>query len=152
MLAEYDAIAYIKGGEEYPGIYGTVKFRSVPNGTWVDADINGLPAYRRGDENNPQIGPHGFHIHNGVCEGREFSEADGHFNPDAQHHGNHNGDFPVLFSNGGKAKMLFFTDRFRSEDVLGKAVVIHKSPDDFRTDPAGNSGEKIACGEIQAEQ
>lgn len=151
MLAEYDAIAYIKGGDEYPGLYGTVKFRGVSNGTWVDADIKGLPAYQRGDETTPQIGPHGFHIHNGSCGGLDFSEADGHFNPDNQHHGNHKGDFPVLFSNDGMAKMMFFTNRFKPEDVIGKAVVIHKSPDDFRTDPAGGSGDKIACGEIVKE-
>lgn len=150
MLAEYDAIAYIKGGEEYPGLYGTVKFRGVSNGTWVDADIKGLPAFQR-EENAPPVGPHGFHIHNGSCAGLDFSEADGHYNPDHQPHGNHNGDFPVLFSNEGIAKMLFFTDRFRPEDVLGKSVIIHLSPDDYRTEPAGDSGEKIACGEIVTE-
>ena len=56
-----------------------------------------------------------------------------------------------MFSNDGMAKMMFFTNRFKPEDVIGKAVVIHKSPDDFRTDPAGDSGDKIACGEIVKE-
>ena len=44
--------------------------------------------------------------------------------------------------------MAVYTDRFYPEDVIGKTVVIHEKPDDFRTQPSGDSGEKIACGKI----
>ena len=55
---------------------------------------------------------------------------------------------PVLFGNNGFAWMLFLTNRFMPEDIIGRTVVIHSLPDDFHTQPSGNSGEKIACGEI----
>lgn len=74
-----------------------------------------------------------------------------HWNPGNQPHGNHAGDFPVLFSNGGRAVMGFFTDRFRVADVVGKAVIIHENPDDYRSQPAGNAGRRLACGLIQAQ-
>ena len=79
-----------------------------------------------------------------------FSEAGGHYNPTNQPHGNHVGDFPVLFSNNGKALMSFFTDKFQVGDIVGKAVVIHLNPDDYRTQPAGDSGPRIGCGVIYA--
>ena len=47
--------------------------------------------------------------------------------------------------------MMVYTTRFFPEKVVGKTVVIHDMPDDFRTQPSGNSGEKIACGQIVAE-
>jgi Cu-Zn family superoxide dismutase len=65
-------------------------------------------------------------------------------------HGNHAGDFPVLFSNHGVARMCFFTDKFTVQDVLGKMLVIHENPDDYRTQPAGDSGRRLACGEIKS--
>ena len=63
----------------------------------------------------PPIGPHGFHIHNiGLCEITDpenpFQSAGSHWNPDDQPHGNHTGDFPVLFSNNGYFRMQFFTN------------------------------------------
>lgn len=70
------------------------------------------------------------------------------YNEDAQPHGNHSGDFPVLFSNNGYARMSFFTNKFKPEDVIDKSVIIHLNPDDYRSQPAGNSGKRIACGVI----
>lgn len=64
-------------------------------------------------------------------------------------HGNHAGDFPVLFSNNGRAFMCFFTDRFRVRDIVGKAVIIHQNPDDYRSQPSGNAGKRLACGVIR---
>lgn len=153
MLHDYDAAAHLKGSAAYPDISGIVGFKAVRNGTWVDVQVTGLPEYRPGNGEQSQTGPHGFHIHNGTACGDPdsqdpFADADGHWNPTGQPHGNHSGDFPVLFSNHGKASMLFFTDRFQPSEVFGKTVVIHLSPDDYRTQPAGNSGEKIACGVI----
>ncbi|NLG83160.1 MAG: superoxide dismutase family protein, partial [Firmicutes bacterium] len=66
-----------------------------------------------------------------------------------QPHGNHAGDFPVLFSNHGRARMGFFTDRFKVVDVVGRAAIIHENPDDYRTQPAGASGRRLACGVIR---
>ena len=100
------ALAIVKGGSLYPNIRGTVYFTQVPNGTEVIVKIYGLPKYKPGTTGSPQIGPHGFHIHSGdSCmlgsSDDQFPEADGHWNPFNQPHGNHPGDFPVLFSNNG---------------------------------------------------
>ncbi len=149
MLANYDAIAYIHGSSDYPDIMGTVGFKKAGGGTWVDADIKGLPRFREATEDSPQVGPHGFHIHENPC-GDNFEEAGGHYNPSGAPHGNHDGDMPALFSNGGTAKMLFYTDKFTPEDIIGRSVVIHLSPDDYMTQPAGGSGERIACGDVAA--
>ena len=154
MLDNYDAVAQIKGSDAYPQVGGTVGFKGVKNGTWVDVNVYGLPEYRAAAGDMPQVGPHGFHIHSGAdcgnAGGEEpFEDAGSHWNPDGQPHGNHKGDFPALFSNHGKAAMLFFTDRFTPEEVIGKTVIIHLSPDDYKTQPAGGSGERIACGVIK---
>ncbi|MCL6613733.1 MAG: superoxide dismutase family protein [Firmicutes bacterium] len=148
------ATARIRGGPLAPEISGFVHFVDVPGGTWVCAEINGLPAYRPAEAGRPPVGPHGFHLHEfGSCTigdpGDPFLAAGPHWNPDAQPHGNHAGDFPVLFSNHGRARMCFFTDRFKVADVVGRAVIIHENPDDYRTQPAGASGRRLACGVVR---
>jgi Cu-Zn family superoxide dismutase len=145
--------AYIYGGPLAPGINGIVTFEKVSGGTEVIAVIRGLPAYSPAENGKSPIGPFGFHIHeNGNCDignsDSPFEEAGGHWNPDNQPHGNHAGDFPVLFSNNGYSRMNFFTNRFYPEDIVGKSVVIHQNPDDYKTQPSGNSGERLACGVI----
>ncbi|NPV69551.1 MAG: superoxide dismutase family protein [Firmicutes bacterium] len=147
------AVAAIRGGPLAPGINGTVVFRDVPWGVEVSVQVAGLPPYRPAEGDRPPIGPHGFHIHeNGNCEvgdpGNPFQGAGEHWNPTGQPHGNHAGDFPVLFSNGGYSRMSFFTNRFRVADVVGRAVIIHQNPDDYRTQPAGASGRRLACGVV----
>lgn len=111
------AYAKIKGGNLYPDIYGVVFFDDVEGGTEVSIEVWGLPPYRPAENNNQPIGPLGFHIHqNGICEiidpENPFQSAGKHYNPTNQPHGNHDGDFPVLFSNNGYARMSFFTDKF----------------------------------------
>ena len=150
------ARAIIQGGPLTPNIRGLATFTDVPGGTVIYVEVSGLPPYRPAAEGRPQVGPHGFHIHErGDCTpgnpADPFKAAGEHWNPDNQPHGNHAGDFPVLFSNRGYTRMAFFTDRFRVADIIGKAVVIHESPDDYRTQPAGNSGRRLACGVIQAQ-
>lgn len=145
-----DAVATFVAGPLQPGLTGKVSFHNVSGGTIVEVEVDGLPAYRPG---HPPIGPHGFHVHEGSsCEVGDttnpFQAAGGHWNPDDQPHGNHAGDFPVLFSAGGKARMTFFTDRFRAEQVVGRTVIIHVNPDDYRSQPAGDSGLRLACGVI----
>lgn len=148
------AAAKIKGGALYPNITGNVYFLKTHEGVEVTADIYNLPPFSRGD--SLAISPFGFHLHEGesCAEGtvkNPFPKTGGHYNPNDQPHGNHDGDFPVLFPTlTGRALMSFLTDRFTIADVLGKTVVIHQSPDDYRTQPSGNSGVKIACGVIQA--
>lgn len=148
------AVAYIKGGSLYPNIKGTVMFKNVKGGTEVSVEINGLPLYQPAKDGKAPIGPFGFHIHTlGNCsEGSPndpFSSTSGHWNPTNQPHGNHAGDFPVLFSNDGYNKMTFFTNKFKVQDVIGKSIIIHENPDDYKSQPAGNSGKKIACGVIK---
>jgi Cu-Zn family superoxide dismutase len=148
------AYAEIKGGVLAPQVSGRVEFYPAPGGTLVRVDVRGLPPYRPAMGNSQPIGPFGFHIHEGsTCglgDGRNpFESAMGHYNPRRQPHGNHAGDLPVLFSNGGEAHMQVYTDKFRPRDVVGRTVIIHQNPDDFRTQPAGNSGSRIACGVIE---
>jgi Cu-Zn family superoxide dismutase len=57
---------------------------------------------------------------------------------------------PPLFSSGGRAFLVFLTNRFKVRDVVGRTVVIHAGRDDFTTQPSGDSGKKIACGVITA--
>ncbi|KOF55586.1 MULTISPECIES: superoxide dismutase family protein [Clostridium] len=149
------AVANITGGPLAPNIRGTVTFTGVRGGTEVSVEVNGLPPYRRGGGGRPQVGPFGFHIHEGgSCRvgnsQQPFSSTGEHWNPTNQPHGNHAGDFPVLFSNNGYARMTFFTNKFTVPQIIGRTVIIHESPDDYRTQPAGNSGRRLACGVIQA--
>lgn len=144
-----DACAKIKGITQYPKINGKVCFYSVHGGTVVESEIYGLP------ENEKQmIGNFfGFHIHEGdSCSGDEkdlLKNTGGHYNPLNVEHPNHAGDLIPLLSVGDKAWSSFYTGRFYPEDIIGKTVVIHDMPDDFRSQPAGNSGKKIACGVIR---
>lgn len=147
------ASAVIRGGPLAPNIYGRVIFMDVPGGTQVYVDVYGLPEYKPAEGENLPIGPHGFHIHQyGNCTVGDpenpFQAAGDHWNPTNQPHGNHAGDLPVLFSNHGRAFMCFFTDKFKVADVVGKSVIIHQNPDDYRTQPAGASGKRLACGVI----
>ncbi len=154
MIEIYDAIARIEGSNAYPEVRGTVKFLRDHDGSWIEAEIFGLPDFAEATESSVQVGPFAFHIHEydtcGAAVGdMPFMTAGGYWNPEADAHGNHPGDFPVLFSNGGTAKMLFFTNRFYPEEVVGRSVVLHKSPGDYKTQPA-MGGERIACGNIEA--
>ena len=138
------AAAHISGGDEAPKLSGTVKFYLVDGGVLVVADISGLP----------QGGGSGFfalHIHEGAdCSAPGFADTGSHFNPTGQPHPNHAGDLPPLLSFRGRAFLAVLTGRFRVSDVIGRTVVIHSGPDDFKTQPSGNSGDKIVCGVIWA--
>lgn len=148
-----NAIAYIYGGPLQPNLYGEVKFLNVCGGTEVHVEVWGLPPYTPAHNSTMPIGPHGFHIHDGnTCEigdpSDPFLSAGSHWNPTNQPHGNHAGDFPVLFSNNGYTKMSFFTNKFKPADIIGKTIIIHQNPDDYRTQPTGNSGKRLGCGVI----
>ena len=136
------AVAHVRGSEVYPDIRGCVRFRQMDGGVLVTAEIRGLP----GDN-----GIFAFHIHSGSGGTGEgpFACVGGHYDPAGRPHPYHAGDLPPLFGNRGYAYLSVFTDRFTVDEVLGRAVVIHAKPDDFTTQPSGNSGERIACGEIR---
>ena len=120
-------------------IRGVVRFFLRQDGVLVTAEVFGL-----------QDGFHGFHIHTGEsCGGKDFANSLGHFNPGDMPHPDHAGDLPPLLSCGGRAKMTVLTGRFKVSEIIGKTVIVHHDPDDFVTQPAGNSGQKIACGIIE---
>lgn len=149
------AFAEFRGSHLAPNVNGIVFFTEVSEGTVVFVEVMGLPNYQPAEGNMAPIGPHGFHIHeNGSCDLGDpmdpFQAAGGHWNPDQQPHGHHAGDFPVLFSQNGYTRMSFFTNRFLPEDIVGKAVIVHENPDDYRSQPSGDSGKRIACGIIEA--
>ncbi len=137
-----DARAVIKGGDSFPCIRGQVFFFQTRCGVIVRAVVSHLP--------DTKAMFYGFHIHDGEsCCGEDFSETKGHYNPENSPHPTHAGDMPPLLSCSGEAYMEFRTDRFCVKDIIGKTVVIHAGTDDFRTQPSGDSGEKIACGVIR---
>lgn len=149
-LTSSRGFARIKGSPAYPQINGIVQLRQTENGVLVTANIYGLPY-----NDSPCEGQiFGFHIHEGTsCTGNDddpFADAKNHFNSNNCPHPHHAGDLPPLFGNSsGYAFLSFLTDRFALSDVTGKTIIIHSNPDDFTTQPSGNSGEKIACGIIR---
>ena len=141
-LSRPQAITLINGGNAAPNISGTVKFYQKGNCVLVVADISGLP--------RTATGFFGFHIHEGTdCGGENFGDTKGHFDPRNAPHPQHAGDLPPLLLCGDMAHLSVLTDRFKISNIIGRTVVIHNMPDDFTTQPAGNSGEKIACGVIK---
>lgn len=144
-----DAYAKLKGSSKYESIKGNVYFYGTYGGTIVLVEVYGIPK----ETEEMAGGFFGFHIHEGnSCTGNSqdaFANTDGHYNPKNEQHPRHAGDLPVLLSNSGIVWMAFYTNRFYPEEVVGKTTVIHGMPDDYRTQPAGVSGEKIACGEIR---
>lgn len=151
MLSDifYNAKAIIKGGNEYPRINGTVYFRESKDGVIITAKINNLPQ----SQNKCKGRFFGFHIHEGTsCTGNkedEFANSKTHYNPTGCPHPYHAGDLPPLLENNGCAYMSVLINKFKIKDILGKTIIIHDMPDDFSTQPSGNSGKKIACGIIK---
>ena len=148
-----DAAAWIFGSDAYPTVRGRVTFRQTQKGVIVTSEIAGLPDIGGESCDNPVFA---MHIHDGEsCTGNAqdpFANADGHYNPNGCLHPFHAGDLPPLFSNDGAAWCSLLTDRFTVRAVIGKTIIIHREPDDFTTQPSGNSGAKIACGVIEAKR
>lgn len=132
---------------------GTATFVEEGGAVRVEVDVRDLPA-----------GEKGVHVHEtGACDPPTFESAGGHFNPQGRQHGTlnpqgpHAGDLPNLeVGQDGRGRLDAGTDRFSlSEgpgnllDADGSAIVVHAQRDDLRTDPSGNSGDRIACGVIE---
>ncbi len=137
-----DAVAHVKGGSKAPYLLAEVRFYQNDDGVLVKVDASSLPGSNTSDF-------FGFHIHEGTeCTGSDFAKTGGHYNPKGTVHPSHAGDLPPLLSCNGEAYMEVLTNRFKVKDIIGRTVVIHSRSDDFNTQPAGNAGDKIACGVI----
>jgi superoxide dismutase, Cu-Zn family len=132
---------------------GTAKLVASHGGVRIDLDVKQLPP-----------GMHGIHIHAvGKCEGPDFKTAGGHFNPEMKKHGKDNPEGPhagdlmnITAGSDGSVKTSLVAEHVtlgEGPNSLfhegGTAIVIHEKEDDYKTDPAGNSGARIACGVIQ---
>lgn len=132
-------------------VSGVVSFYANGDKVRVEANVSGLTP-----------GQHGFHIHeSGDCSAPDAASAKGHFNPGAGLHGSqdssarHAGDMPNLVSDAsGNAKYQADVSMISlgndGQGIVGRSVVIHADPDDYKSQPAGNSGKRIACGTIKA--
>jgi Cu-Zn family superoxide dismutase len=148
-LRHPSAWAYMKGSASYPDIRGDVTFYETPYGVLAAVELMGLPFPFDPCRSTPVFG---FHIHEGgSCTGNAqeaFIDAGAHYNPRGCPHPYHAGDLPPLFGVDGRAFAIFLTGRFTVREIIGKTIILHSMPDDFHTQPAGNAGEKIACGAI----
>lgn len=129
-------------------VSGTVMFYQFADGVKLVADLTGL-----------KPGKHGFHIHEwGDCSAPDASSAGGHFNPTHQPHGapavppHHSGDFGNLIADAsGKAHYEIVSQDIHlngNDSVVGHSVIVHADADDLHSQPAGNSGSRVACGVI----
>lgn len=136
---------------------GTATFKPVHGGkVEVKLKLKNLP-----------MGEHGVHIHqNAKCDAPDFKSSGGHFNPDAKQHGyqnpagHHNGDLPqnVVIGEGHVGEATFKVDSISmtpgaANSIFangGTSIMVHEKADDMKTDPSGNSGNRIACGVIAA--
>jgi len=129
-------------------VSGIVKFIPVNGGVKVVADLSGLSP-----------GSHGFHIHEyGDCSAPDGMSAGGHFNPTGMKHASpaanerHGGDLGNLVADTAGKAHYEFTNNMLALDgpnsILGRSVVVHANADDLKSQPAGNSGPRTACGVI----
>ncbi|MDE7268760.1 MAG: superoxide dismutase family protein [Lachnospiraceae bacterium] len=141
------AVAWIRGNAENPQLSGIVKFFQTPYaGVLVETEIFGMPNIVTQFSSDF----YAMHIHeNGDCT-LPFDKTGNHYNPTNEPHPHHAGDMVQLMANQGYAWLSFYDKRFTIHEIIGRSVVIHKMPDDFMTQPSGNSGEKIGCGVIKS--
>lgn len=131
---------------------GTVMFMTRADGVFLHARVTGL---------KPGL-EHGFHIHEkGDCSSGDGMSTGGHFNPTGKPHAHHatadrhTGDLPSLKADAqGNADLRIAvqgpTIGSGATDIIGKGLIVHAMPDDYKTQPTGNAGARIACAVIQA--
>jgi superoxide dismutase, Cu-Zn family len=129
---------------------GQVTFTQDGDSVRVTAKLSGL---KPGAE-------HGFHVHEkGDCSSGDGMSTGGHFNPDAKPHGpqnapHHAGDMPAVVADAyGNATSAFTLKGVSigsgAADLVGRGLIVHRDPDDYRTQPTGNAGPRIACAVIR---
>lgn len=131
---------------------GTATLSQVANGVKIALNLHDLTP-----------GEHAIHVHqNAKCDVPDFKSAGGHFNPDGKHHGlqnpegPHAGDIPNFTADAkGKSKATIIASGVTLSDGPhsvftggGTSLVVHAKADDGKTDPSGNSGDRVACGVI----
>jgi Cu-Zn family superoxide dismutase len=133
-------------------VTGTVRFQQMGDKVQVSGDVRGLKPNSE----------HGFHVHEkGDCSSGDGMSAGGHFNPGGKPHSHqgtterHAGDLPNLKANGEGVATFSLTTPLLSvgsgaANVIGRSVIVHRDPDDYSSQPAGNSGPRVACGVIVA--
>lgn len=134
-------------------VSGRLLLRAKAGGVQLSGEIGGLAPNST----------HAIHIHeNGDCSAADASSAGGHFNPLAAAHGksgtpaHHAGDMDNLVANSQGVATVDVMARDvvlganAGNDIIGRAVVVHAQADDYRSQPAGNAGARVACGVIEA--
>lgn len=135
---------------KYQNASGIIKIEELNEEIKVTTDLKGLKP-------NSRLG---FHIHeNGICEGPEYKSAGNHLNPEHHKHGRpessqrHLGDMGNIVTNAeGVSRQVILLPKDTVGDVeemYGKAILIHAKADDLKSQPAGDSGARIACGLIK---
>ena len=143
------ATAKLEATKAY-AVYGSVQFTQRGDKVLVTGEVSGLPPNSE----------HGFHIHEkGDCSSGDGMSTGGHFNPTAKTHGEHTsiehhaGDLVSLKADAaGVAKFSFESTSIAvgsgATDVVGHGLIVHRDADDFKTQPTGNSGPRVACAAI----
>jgi len=132
-------------------VTGKVTFTQKGDKVAVVANVSGLKPNQE----------HGFHVHDkGDCSSGDGMSAAGHFNPGGTPHGpqqgpRHGGDMPNLRADAnGNARASFTIDDVTvaagPKSIVGRGLIVHKDPDDYKTQPTGNSGARLACAVIRA--
>lgn len=133
-------------------VSGTVRFEQTGDKVKVSGEVRGLKPNAL----------HGFHVHEkGDCSSGDGMSAGGHFNPAGKPHAHHStaerhaGDLPNLHANGEGVAVINVETALLSvgsgpANVIGRSVIVHRDPDDYTSQPAGNSGPRLACGVIVA--
>lgn len=135
-------------------VTGSITFKQTADGVEVTASVENLTP-----------GDHGWHVHEkGDCSAPDASSAGGHFNPDNHKHGapdaaeRHAGDFGNLTAGkDGKATATITMKGVTLEEgvatsLVGKGFIVHEKKDDFKTQPTGNAGGRVACGVIELDK
>ena len=139
-------------GASGSSVAGALQLAASTSGVTLTGEISGLAPNTE----------HGFHIHEtGDCSAPDAKSAGGHFNPTHAEHGGptsamkHLGDIPNLQSDASGKVAVNATIEGATlrdggpNDLVGRAVIVHAKRDDYKTQPSGDSGDRIACGAIQ---